>query len=70
MSLGHFWNPNCSPLEGWVLVAKESNVFGKPFSKYKYSNNALEAFTAPHLFVGDSERICFFFLQRRLKDLY
>jgi len=51
-------------------VAKESNVFGKPFSEYKYSNNALEALTAPHLFVGDSERICLFFLQRRLKDLY
>uniref|UniRef100_A0A0D6R1V8 Vacuolar protein sorting-associated protein 62 n=1 Tax=Araucaria cunninghamii TaxID=56994 RepID=A0A0D6R1V8_ARACU len=52
-SLGHYGQPNCTPLEGWVLVAKESNASADALCQNKESHYALEAPTTPLLFTKD-----------------
>eukprot|EP01018_Ginkgo_biloba_P027835 Gb_27562 [translate_table: standard] len=42
-SLGHYGQPNCAALQGWVLVAKESTVAAKTLSESKGQNIASEA---------------------------
>ncbi|XP_057869086.1 hypothetical protein At1g04090 [Cryptomeria japonica] len=57
-SLGHYGQPNSSPLQGWVLVAKERTDSGKLVCECKKQKIASEAPTTSLLSTQECQKTC------------